>query len=184
MARPHRTPKALRLRRRCRSRWRHRHPLWRPSQAPILANIDTASRPRRSRSDPPMCIPPTGAAALQRAGNRKTHRSAPGARGFLLWRISYAKRRPISSHEGYEVKALSGYQPLLLLVTGSKSEPLRIMPDRVPNLHTTSHTVAARSSCTIIPLAAGKGSSGRDHSSTSAFEAMEIVGSATWIHQG
>lgn len=36
------------------------------------------------------------ARAPERAKNRKTHNSPPGARGFLLWRISYACRHPIS----------------------------------------------------------------------------------------
>ena len=67
-----------------------------PGAINYRANIDAASRPRRPRPGPPMRVPPTGAPAPQRAETRKTHSSPPVARGFLLWRISYAKRRPIS----------------------------------------------------------------------------------------
>jgi hypothetical protein len=54
------------------------------------------------RAHPMVSTAPTGRlprAALPRgpaAENRKTHRSASRARGFLLWRISYTCRCPIS----------------------------------------------------------------------------------------
>ena len=44
-----------------------------------------------------------------------------------------------------------------------------------------SHAVAARGSCTKIPLASGEGSGGRDHSSNRLFQAIILVGSSTWI---
>ena len=38
-----------------------------------------------------------------------------------------------------------------------------------------SHSVAARGSCTTIPLASGEGSGGRDHSSNRLFQAIVLV---------
>ena len=47
----------------------------------------------------------------------------------------------------------------------------------------TSHAVAAHSSCTKIPLSAGKGSGRREPFSKAAFQAMACYGSSTWIRQ-
>ena len=47
----------------------------------------------------------------------------------------------------------------------------------------TSHTVAARDGCTKIPLAAGRGSGGRNHSVDRLFQAMAAIGSSTRIRQ-
>ncbi len=99
MARPHRAPKVLCFWRRYRSRWWPGRSIRQPSQAPILVNIYGASCRRGPRSDPPMRITPTGAPAPQCGEIRNPHRSARVARGFPLWRISYACRHPISFTE-------------------------------------------------------------------------------------
>ena len=48
---------------------------------------------------------------------------------------------------------------------------------------TTSHSAGAHGSRTTIPLTAGRGSGGRDHSCEAALEAMLAFGSPIWIRQ-
>src|SRR4029450_6516375 len=45
----------------------------------------------------------------------------------------------------------------------------------VSGTRSNSHSVAARSSCTTIPLAAGEGSGGRDHSLRSAYPSHGLM---------
>src|SRR5882762_6767851 len=47
----------------------------------------------------------------------------------------------------------------------------------------TSHAVAAHSSCTKIPLSAGRAQGRREPFSKAAFQAMACYGSSTWIRQ-
>lgn len=46
-----------------------------------------------------------------------------------------------------------------------------------------SHAVAVRHSCTKIPLVAGTGSGGQNHSFKTAYQASDLTGSSTWIGQ-
>ena len=96
MARPRSAAQLLRFRLRCRSRRRCRHPHQHRVRAPVPDKVD-AEHPS---GQPHICRPtpiPTAVMHIARQGeNRKTHSSPPGARGFLLWRISYICRCPIS----------------------------------------------------------------------------------------
>ena len=47
----------------------------------------------------------------------------------------------------------------------------------------TSHAVAAHSSCTKIPLSAGRAQEDENTFSKAAFQAMACYGSSTWIRQ-
>ena len=47
----------------------------------------------------------------------------------------------------------------------------------------TSHAVAAHSSCTKIPLSTGRAQGRREPFSKAAFQAMACYGSSTWIRQ-
>ena len=47
----------------------------------------------------------------------------------------------------------------------------------------TSHAVAAHSSCTKIPLSAGRAQGRREPFSKAAFQALVCYGSSTWIRQ-
>lgn len=96
MARPRHAAQILRFRRRCRSRWRRHQPLRCRSQGSIAASICARHHPWRPWSRPPMHILAAAARAPQPGPTRKPHRPPPVARGFLLWRISYTCRCPIS----------------------------------------------------------------------------------------
>ena len=64
--------------------------------------------------------------------------------------------------------------------TVSRVEPVSVLAVRT---RTTSHSAGAHGSRTTIPLTAGRGSGGRDHSYEAALEAMLAFGSPTWIRQ-
>jgi hypothetical protein len=53
----------------------------------------------------------------------------------------------------------------------------------VPELRSTSYTVAARDGCTNIPLAAGRAQKDENHSRKRRFQAMACFGSSIWIRQ-
>ena len=131
MAQPCPSPKAPRFRRGCRSRWHLRRSIRRPSQAPILVNISGAHSPRGLCSDPPIRIAAAGAPAPQRGEIRNPHRSARVARGFLLWRISYACRHPISFTQAVIQLAPTAPQLRTFIHVGAAANPCRL-PVRPP----------------------------------------------------
>ena len=79
-------------------------------------------------------------------------------------------RPPLPSHGHFGVKFMitASWVPPWVAVRDPRSKPF-VMTWSVSGTRSNSHSVAARSSGTNIPLASGEGSGGRDHSSDRLF---------------
>src|SRR6185295_15034322 len=81
---------------------------------------------------------------------------------------------PSHGHFGVKFMITASWVPPLVAVRDPRSKPF-VMTWSVSGTRSNSHSVAARSSGTNIPLASGEGSGGRDHSLRSAYPSHGLM---------